>query len=564
MEPLENQPGDRAAEEMLKAVSQELQSIKDNWLEDIDRLRLEKSRLEGEIEQMRSHLSQFKNQPATLSQTGGNDQIWTQQLAQILANHLQERLRQQLTQSAEASPSATDASDSNENAYRLLSSLDSTFSTTLKTLQQDVSSYQSALAQQLGRMQTLEQQGEAILEALVGRLKNQLQDAAVQYPIAIETPQPEITERRTVEAIAATPVVETRETRAQRETISPPQPAISPDFNLGFWLIILSSVALSLQNIVTKVILNRKPVFLFGELGGFIPPTAGNAIVILLTRMAIVAPVMFFMARWLYPRAWREIRAVFSRERRSFLGWVIGSGFALFLSQVLNYMALGNIPTGIATTLLFIYPTITLLLAWKLFANRPSYSLILASLTIFLGAYLTIPSGPAPRMGNVWLGVTCAIASGICFAVYIILTQISAQKLKLHPAPFSVINFGTMLVLSGLSLTIANLFPLKYFRYTVPQNMWTPLWIASSILAIATLVGYLFNHIGIQKIGSAPASVVGATVPALTTILAWGLIGENLRILPGIGIILVTLWVLGMSLENIQRMRAKKTAPANR
>ena len=576
MEPQDNLPENSAAqnaiaaEDMLRVVTEELQSLKDNLLsqlnQDVTHLRAQKTRLEAEIEQMRSQYQQMKSGPPNaLSQTSQTDQqqVWAQQLAQILANHLQERLRQQLSQStAETSQPATPpASESSEGAYRVLSSLDSTFSTTLKTLQQDVSSYQSSLAQQLGRMQTLEQQGEAILEALVNRLKNQLQDAAIHRTVAIEAIQQPPTNQRFVDApLPVTPVVESPSVSAE----IPPSPAIPRSaFNTGLVLILLSSLVLSFQNVVTRVILTKKTVFLFGSLGGFLQPSAGNAVLILLMRMAIVAPLMFVVARFIYPRAWRDIRQLLNRSRRNLLGWVIGSGAALFLSQVLNYMALGNLPTGIATTIFFIYPAVTLLLAWRMFGNRPTYSLTLASLTIYLGVYLTIPNIPNARMGNLWVGVWTAIASGIAFAIYIILTQICAQKLKLHPAPFSAINFITMFVLSALTLELANLFPLQFFRASVPQTMWTPLWIATGILAFTTLIGYLLNNFGIRLIGAAPASIIGTTVPTLTTILAWAFIGENLQPLQLIGIVLVTFWVLGMSIENIQRMTAKKPATAS-
>ncbi len=567
MVPLDNQSEDwgednaNAAEDMLRTVSQELQSIKDNWLNDINYLRAEKSRLEAEIEQMRSIQQQLKSQqPVGLTQTnqGDQQQLWAQQLAQILANHLQERLRQQLSQSTGEAPQSGAATpgESTENTYRILSSVDSTLSTTLKALQQDVSSYQSALAQQLGRMQTLEQQGEAILEALVSRLKNQLKTVPAPRPIAIDTPQTTVTA-----PLPATPVVETTP-----EQIAPPPPIIigRPTLNTGFWLIVMSSLVLAFQNVVTKIILVKKPVFLLGSLGGFVQPTAGNALLILLMRMTIELPLLFFVARLLYPRAWRDLRQLLNRSRRNSLGWLLGTGFTLFLSQFFFYIALGNIPTSIATTIFFIYPTVIILLDWQLFGSRPSLSLSLATMSIYLGVFLSLPFQQGIKDSNLWLGITTAIASGIFLALYVILTRISAQKLKLHPLPFRIVDCTTILVLSALSVQIANIIPLKILVSNVPPNMRYSLWIGTGILAVATLVGLVLNHFGLRQIGSPIAPMIGAIVPALTTLLAWGLIGERLMPIQAIGIAIVTLWVLGISAENVQRMMAKKPAPANR
>ncbi|MFB2979391.1 EamA family transporter [Microseira sp. BLCC-F43] len=566
MVPQDNQSEDwgednaNAAEDMLRTVSQELQSIKDNWLNDIDRLRGEKSRLEAEIEQMRSTQQQLKSQQSgVLTQTtqGDQQQVWAQQLAGILANHLQERLRQQLSQSTGEAPqpSATPG-ESTENTYRILSSVDSTLSTTLKALQQDVSSYQSALAQQLGRMQTLEQQGEAILEALVSRLKNHLKTAPAPRPITIDTPQP-----RVEAPLPATPVVETTP-----QPVAPPPPITigRPTLNRGFWLILMSSLVLAFQNVVTKIILVKKPVFILGSLGGFVQPTAGNALLILLMRMTIELPLLFFVARLLYPRAWRDLRQLLNKSRRKSLGWLLGTGFTLFLSQFFFYIALGNIPTSIATTIFFIYPTVIILLDWQLFGSRPSLSLTLATMSIYLGVFLSLPFQQGIKDSNLWLGITTALASGISLAIYVILSRICAQKLKLHPLPFRIVDCTTILVLSALSVQIANMIPLKILVSNVPPNMWNSLWISTGILAVATLLGLVLNHFGLRQIGSPIAPMIGAIVPALTTLLAWGLIGENLMPIQAIGIAIVTLWVLGISAENVQRMMAKKPAPANR
>lgn len=542
----------KTAEDVLKVVTQELQSLKDNWLlqlnQDVTHLQAEKTRLDQELEELRSQKATF-SQPQTDQQ-----QLWAQQLAQVLAKHLQERLQQQLNPpTAESSSSPSSSNDYNENAYRILSSLDNTLSTTLKALQQDITSYHSALNQQLGRMQSLEQQGEAILEALVGRLKYQLQSAAGYSSGRPQLPSGSL------------------QNEAGLATQPTPEPVVAPStppvrrsaFNTGLLLILLSSLALSFQNVVTKIILKERSVWLLGDLGGFITPSPGNSLLILAMRMLLVVPLMLLVAPWIYRRTWSDIRGLFAQSKRTLLGWVIASGAALFLSQFFIYIALGNIPTGVATTIFFIYPTVTILLAWQLFGNRPTFSLILAMLTIYVGVFLSLPQVAGPKSGNVGLGVTTAIASGIAFAVYVILTQVCAQKLKLHPVPFSVINFTTILVLSCGSLAIANGLGLTFFKSNVAPQMWGPLWVGTAVLALTTLFGYLLNNFGVPLIGAALAAVVGATGPALTSILAWGLISENLQPIQGIGIMLVTLWVLGISVERMQG-QAKKSAAASR
>lgn len=56
--------------------------------------------------------------------------------------------------------------------------------------------------------------------------------------------------------------------------------------------------------------------------------------------------------------------------------------------------------------------------------------------------------------------------------------------------------------------------------------------------------------------GPALAAVIGATGPAITTIMAFIFINEKLEINQVIGVFLVTLWVLGISVENLKKQQS--------
>jgi len=266
--------------------------------------------------------------------------------------------------------------------------------------------------------------------------------------------------------------------------------------------------------------------------------------------MALVVPLMgFLLAPRLYPNTWRDIRGLWNPQKRGLLWIVVGSGMFLFLSQFCIYIALGNMPTGVAITLFFIFPPVTALLAWLIFGARPTFIFGLATITIYLGCFLTVSAkltgGP---QGNLWLGVFMAIGAGLTFAGYVILTQLSGKKLKLHPAPFSVINFFVIFVLAILTLPL--------FPFTVEPQNWVPLIYGTIALAATTLIGYALNNFAIPMIGAPLASVVAATGPGLTSLMALVFIGEGLGLNEWLGVIIVTLWVLGISVDNMNRQKA--------
>jgi len=528
----------QTAEESLRLLTEKLQNIQQDLVEqlrrDVNQLESEKSRLNTEIEQMRSQYQQLHSQQQTVEQ-----RVWTQQLAQILATQLQEELRQQQLNFLAANPSGL-SSNQDENSYELIAALNSTLNSTLRALQQDINSYQSNFSQQLGRMQSLEQQGEAILEALVTRIRLQLQET---YRPERTSSRPRITPGNRPAALPGRssqqpPAVDPAPTAPATPTTPSPQ---TTNFKLGVVLVLISSLMFSLQNIVVRVLLREQNIFGLFKVGGFITPSPGNSLLILLLRMTLVAPLMaFVVAPLFYNNTWRDIKHLGQKSQFGRLLSVIGSGFFLFLSQFFIYIALGNIPTGVATTIFFVYPTITILLSWLIFQDKPTFLLVLATISIYIGGFLTIPSFTKGAMANVSLGVTTAILSGLAFAVYVVLIKVS----RMHPIPFSVVNFTTILFLSAIVL--------PFFGSQVKPTMWTSLLIGTLVLATTTLCGYLLTNIGVPLIGPPLASVVSASGPALTTILAFLIIQENLQLYQILGVVLVTLWVIGISAQNLK------------
>lgn len=597
MGPLDNLPQDpgsqdpRELQHLLMSMTREIRDIQHTLLvqlnQDVTRLHAEKDRLRQDISELQHQEKQLQTRQIQgfSRQQLAQQQLWSKQLAQVLASNLQDELSQRFKElappaerpsirGAGQSPSLSQgaASSQSDSAYRLMASLDNTLNTTFKTLQQELSSYQSSISQQLNRMHSLQQQGEVILETLVERLISQLQEDAGSVSSDVgnllgdrftgqPTPQP------TPQTAAPTPY-RPEPTRQMGVVERPaPQPAAAPapaptpaqtqeqkNFVTGIVLILLSSLIISIQNIVTRVILSVQPVLFLGEMGGIIGPSAGNSLLILAMRMIFVVPGMLIVGSILYPNTLRDIRQLGNPEKRGSVWIVILSGVSLFLSQFFIYFALGNVATGVAISIFFVFPTVTVLLAWLIFGSRPSFILGLATITIYIGCFLTVPAAAfQSRAGsNIWLGAGTALLSGVTFAGYVILTQLSAKKLKLHPAPYSVINFFVILVLATGAL--------RFFPADVPEGNQTALWVGALILAVTTLTGYALNNFGIPMIGAAFASVVSASGPALTSLLAVGIISESLALNQWLGVGLVTLWVIGISVDNMSRQKqaAKK------
>jgi drug/metabolite transporter (DMT)-like permease len=88
--------------------------------------------------------------------------------------------------------------------------------------------------------------------------------------------------------------------------------------------------------------------------------------------------------------------------------------------------------------------------------------------------------------------------------------------------------------------------------------MWPSLIISSLVLAGITLSINLLSNMGLRRIDPSRALLLEATVPALTAILALGIVESTLQGSQIFGMLIVTLGVVALNLE--QRRRHAKAA----
>ncbi|MFQ4139532.1 EamA family transporter [Nodosilinea sp. PGN35] len=622
------QPEPQSAEAILRVLGHDLETLRHQIAgylsEDIAQLQAKKQRLMADIEALEGDFESLQAQHRQLQTTYAEglsqqqiaqQQAWAKRLAIALATHLQGRLETALTT---AQPNTLQAAPYEAaippltNASQRLAALDATLHSTLASLQHDLTSYQSSISQQLNRMQSVEQQGEAILEALVARLSQQLQSQMVTAPARTgysplapapsgtsagpalppnpnRGPQPSPAQPGEAAAppsharlgyATAQPPQPLRQPRSKtspQEPLSPgapeataletSSPSALPDLQLGLLMVVLSTLALSLHNVIVGVI--GYGALLLGQIpvAAVLPLTIPSSLLLLWLRMVVVVPLLALVAPRIYPHVGRDLRQIFQSADRRPLVQVIASGGFLFLSQVLIYKAIADVGPGVAVTLLFMYPLITVPLAWFLFGDRPTPLRLVVMFAISMGIVFTalprIYSDLSGDSVSLW-GVGAALLASIAFALFLVSMQLCFKRL--HPVPVSLLQFSTIFILTSLILIVGSFFGLDPGEPTRPLG----LYIGAGLLGLLTLLGYLFNNYGVKLLGASQASIVAASGPVVTAILAYLITpGEKsaLLFIQWMGVILVTLGVISLSLERLasQRRQAKRRSavPAN-
>ncbi|WP_066424323.1 DMT family transporter [Anabaena sp. 4-3] len=326
---------------------------------------------------------------------------------------------------------------------------------------------------------------------------------------------------------------------------SPRKSGLSP-IQIGFLLIVSSTVMSSLYNVAIKGMFYKTSQMSTGlVLEGLISPTVGNIMLILTLRLMVVVPLMMLLAPMMHPQVWQDLQNIkesFGKNRsntrvkkQSDLQLIIASGCFLFLSQVLIYLAIGQVATGTAIALFFIYPLINVILSWLLLRDRPSKFRTIALGAIFCGQLLVFAGLTTTGIGNNIFGGFTAIGAGVAFACYLLLTRVCAAKI--HPVSLTFINFATMLALSFVFLML----PLpNTWNLAVDPSKILEIVLTAAILGVLTLLGYVSNHIGVNKLGASRSAIIGAGVPILTVIFAGLMLQESLSIVQIFGVLCVT------------------------
>lgn len=185
-------------------------------------------------------------------------------------------------------------------------------------------------------------------------------------------------------------------------------------------------------------------------------------------------------------------------------------------------------PSGIATTIHFMYPVITTLVMMLLFHEKNSLSRTLAILMAIAGVYALSYTDSQGETNLV--GIIIVLLSAVGYALYLVTVgQRKNKELKGLRLTFYVFFFSTLMLITGM-LTTGSL-------HLIPDipNFGNLLLLA----IIPTIVSNLTLIEAIKYIGATQTSVLGAMEPVTAVIVGITVFGEAFTLPIAIGIVLI-------------------------
>lgn len=205
-----------------------------------------------------------------------------------------------------------------------------------------------------------------------------------------------------------------------------------------------------------------------------------------------------------------------------------------YVSSLLDFLGLQYVSAGIERLILFIYPTLVVLISAIVFKARINFYQWLAILITYVGLLVAFWSEVKIDTGNpgFFIGSILIFICALTYATYIVgsgrlIPVVGATKFNSYAMTFAciavLIHYGVI----GKG-SLLNLEPLVYF-YSIAMA------IVSTVIP-----SYLVTQ-GIKRIGSDNAAIVGSIGPVSTIIQAYIFLAEPISVfqLLGTGLILV-------------------------
>ena len=285
-------------------------------------------------------------------------------------------------------------------------------------------------------------------------------------------------------------------------------PARSPQFTTGLLLAMAGSIAFSGKAIIVKLAYRH----------------GVDAVTLVMYRMLFALP-------WFVLMAWWAGRGKAALTRRDWLG-VVGLGFCgYYLSSFLDFWGLEYISASLERLILYLNPTLVLVLSWFLFKKRITPRQGVAMAISYSGVLLVFGHELSLQGPDAALGAVLVFLSAVSYAIYL---TYSGELVK---------RLGS-LRLAGWATSVACVFCLLQYALLKPL-VWadTPepvLWLSLLNAVACTALPVLIVMMAIERIGPALTSQIGMIGPMSTLIMGVWILGEpfNAWIIAGTALVL--------------------------
>lgn len=252
---------------------------------------------------------------------------------------------------------------------------------------------------------------------------------------------------------------------------------------------------------------------------------------VLLFRYMMGLPVLALML---------AARGVGFRMAKGEIGLTAVLGILMSVSSLTLFEAYNYMNSGVASTLLFVYPIMVAVI--MIFFFQEKFSATVAMCLAIMGGGLVLLMKPEPGQTVSAFGCLLVMMSALTYALYIVLVNVSktVRSIPTTKLLFYVLAWGCMVFIALMPLD-------SRMALTIPPQ--PSGWLNLAALAlIPTVLSLACTTRAIQLIGSTPTAILGALEPVSAVILSVVVLGQAItarEIAGGALIVVATMLVVG-------------------
>ncbi|MEO6146270.1 MAG: DMT family transporter [Sulfuriferula sp.] len=264
-----------------------------------------------------------------------------------------------------------------------------------------------------------------------------------------------------------------------------------------------------------------------------------DAITLLALRMAFSVPVFLAVAVW---TRFHKSQTALTRQ-----DWfaVLGLGLVgYYLASYLDFLGLQYISAGLERLILYLYPTMVVVLSAWLYRRsirpRERFALLLS----YAGIALVFVHDAGTYGSSMSIGALLVFGSALAYAIYLI------------GANHTIARIGATRF-TAYAMTVASLAGMTQFAATHP---WHDLilgervyYLTLAMAVFSTVLPAFLMAAAMRRIGASKTALIGAVGPVSTIYLAWLFLGEDVSPTQAVGSILVLAGVLAISIKRSGR-----------
>jgi drug/metabolite transporter (DMT)-like permease len=269
-----------------------------------------------------------------------------------------------------------------------------------------------------------------------------------------------------------------------------------------------------------------------------------DAVGLIMLRMLMALPFFLVIVWWSGFRARRSGGIVMPLTSKDRLG-VLGLGITgYYLASFLDFAGLAYISASLERLILYLNPTLVVLLGWLLYGRRVTW-LQGAGMAISYGGVLLVFGHEVNLAGaNAALGALLVMGSAISYAIYLSYSGEMVQRL----GSLRLVGLATSVACVLCIAQFVVLRPVDTAFSVAPEVLWLSLLNATA----CTVVPVLLVMMAIERIGSGLAAQVGMVGPMSTIFMGVWLLGEpmNAWVLAGTILVLLGVYVVSRGRQN--------------